>query len=90
MSVNIEKSRCPQNHPCPAIAVCKFEALAQQGLKAPTVDADKCTDCGQCVRFCPKGALQAAGKSGNVMPCPDNLNRLHLSFHRFGRVPRES
>jgi len=62
MAVNIAKSLCPQNHACPAIAVCKFEALSQQGFNAPTVDEDKCTDCGKCARFCPKGALQAAGK----------------------------
>lgn len=64
MSVNIEKHRCPQNHRCPAISVCKFGALSQEGFNAPTIDEDKCTDCGKCSRFCPMGALQAAKKNG--------------------------
>ena len=58
MSVNIEIKKCPQNHPCPAIAVCKFDALSQQGFNAPTVDETKCTECGECSNFCPRGALQ--------------------------------
>lgn len=59
MAVKIEVSRCPQDHPCPALAVCKFEALSQTGYAAPVVDEEKCTDCGKCARFCPRGALQA-------------------------------
>lgn len=62
MSVNIDKHRCPQNHRCPAISVCKFGALSQEGFNAPTIDEDKCTDCGKCARFCPMGALQAVKK----------------------------
>jgi Fe-S-cluster-containing hydrogenase component 2 len=55
--VRVIAARCPQNHPCPSVAVCPFGALSQQGVAAPTVDLDKCTGCGKCVRFCPMGAF---------------------------------
>ncbi len=57
MSVVITASRCPQNHPCPAVGVCKAGALSQSGFAAPRVDPAKCTDCGLCSRFCGFGAL---------------------------------
>ncbi len=57
MSVKVIKERCPQNHPCPSVRICPFGALSQEGNSAPTVDKSKCTNCGKCVRFCPKGAL---------------------------------
>jgi Fe-S-cluster-containing hydrogenase component 2 len=57
MSVEVIKSRCPQNHPCPSVRVCPVGALIQDGFSAPKVDAFKCIDCGKCVRFCPRGAL---------------------------------
>jgi ferredoxin len=50
--------RCPQNHACPALRVCPVGALKQAGVSAPTVEKDKCTDCGKCTRLCPTGALQ--------------------------------
>lgn len=56
--LEVIKHKCPQNHPCPSVRVCPAGALSQQGFKAPTVDHDKCTQCGKCVRFCPKGALR--------------------------------
>lgn len=55
--VTIATARCPQNHACPAVGVCPAGALSQTGHAAPVVDADKCTGCGKCVRFCPKGAF---------------------------------
>lgn len=55
--LEVIKERCPQNHPCPAVRVCPVNALAQESFNAPTVDQDKCIDCGKCVRFCPTGAL---------------------------------
>ncbi len=58
MSVNVETARCPQNHACPAVRVCRFEALSQEGIGAPGVDEERCTDCGKCVRVCPMGALR--------------------------------
>ena len=53
----IHKSRCPQNHPCPAIRTCPTGALKQKGYGAPTVDKSKCTNCGKCSRFCAYKAL---------------------------------
>ena len=57
MSVQINKARCPQNHPCPSIRVCPTGALTQKGYEAPKVDAEKCIDCKKCVRHCPMGAF---------------------------------
>lgn len=58
MAINVNKKRCPQNHPCPSIGVCPVGALTQIKYNAPIVDKDKCTDCGKCVRYCPMGALK--------------------------------
>ena len=58
MAVKVEIRRCPQNHRCPAIRVCPVEALEQKGVEAPTVDEEKCIECGLCVQRCPMGALQ--------------------------------
>jgi ferredoxin len=57
MAIFVIKNRCPQNHPCPSIQVCPVGALQQTGFDAPTVDESKCTNCGKCAKFCPKGAL---------------------------------
>lgn len=57
MTLEVIKNRCPQNHRCPAIAACPFEALKQEGFAAPTVDEEICTKCGKCTRRCPMGAL---------------------------------
>ena len=57
MSININKRKCPQNHVCPAIKACKEGALTQKGFDAPEVDVDKCIDCGDCIDFCPTGAI---------------------------------
>lgn len=60
MAVKVIQSRCPQNHTCPAVRICRAGALRQTGKKAPEVVVEKCTDCGECVTFCPMGALQQA------------------------------
>jgi ferredoxin len=57
MSIVIIEHKCPQNHACPSVRVCPEKALRQSGHAAPKVDHDKCTLCGKCVRFCPRGAL---------------------------------
>ncbi|MBU1076563.1 MAG: 4Fe-4S binding protein [Spirochaetes bacterium] len=57
MAVSVNRSLCPQNHPCPSIRVCPEKALKQNGYDAPLVNKEKCTLCGKCVRFCPMGAL---------------------------------
>lgn len=54
----ITPSRCPQNHPCPAVRVCPVGALKQQGFAAPVIDKAKCINCGKCVRACGMGALR--------------------------------
>lgn len=43
---------CPQNHRCPTIPKCPAQAISQEGFAAPTVDPDKCIDCGLCARAC--------------------------------------
>lgn len=53
----VNKSRCPQNHPCPAVKVCAVDALSQKGFLAPTVNMSMCIGCGKCVKFCPMRAL---------------------------------
>jgi Fe-S-cluster-containing hydrogenase component 2 len=60
MAITVNKARCPQNHPCPAVKVCPVQALVQEGYKAPTVDTARCIECNKCTRLCPMGALQQA------------------------------
>lgn len=57
MEIRINKNRCPQNHPCPAVTVCPVDALKQKGYRAPEVDMDKCIKCRKCVQYCPMGAI---------------------------------
>ena len=58
MAVSVVNHRCPKNHRCPAITVCPVDAITQNGFDAPTIDAQKCIDCGKCTRFCPMQALK--------------------------------
>lgn len=58
MPIHVNKNRCPQNHPCPSIRVCPEGALSQKGFGAPTVDENKCLECGICADYCPMGALE--------------------------------
>lgn len=55
--LNINKDKCPQNHPCPAVRVCPVGALSQIGYAAPSIDEEVCIKCGKCSNFCPKKAL---------------------------------
>lgn len=57
MPVKVDASVCPQDHTCPAADICPTSALIQEGMAAPTVDDDLCTDCGICVEECPEGAI---------------------------------
>lgn len=57
MAIRVITAKCPQNHPCPSVKICPVKALTQKGFNAPTVDEDKCIDCGKCSKFCPKRAL---------------------------------
>jgi ferredoxin len=57
MAVSVIKRNCPQNHACPAVRSCPVGALTQNGFSAPTVDSEKCIDCGACTDVCPRKAL---------------------------------
>jgi ferredoxin len=57
MAIKVDTMRCPQNHRCPAVSICPSKALSQQGLRAPDVDVNKCTECRECTFFCPRGAF---------------------------------
>ncbi|HEX9062719.1 MAG TPA: 4Fe-4S binding protein [Clostridia bacterium] len=59
MKINVDKNRCPQNHPCPAVRVCPVGAIKQAGFNAPTIDLEKCIKCKKCILFCPMRAIQA-------------------------------
>ena len=57
--LSVNKDKCPQNHKCPSIAVCPNEAITQKDIHSlPEVDAAKCVLCGECMKFCPKGAFE--------------------------------
>ena len=58
MAIVVNKALCPQNHKCPAVKACPVDALSQEGLAAPTVDAEKCIECGKCADVCPTGTLR--------------------------------
>lgn len=57
----IEKTACDRSPGCPAARVCPRGAVVrrQDGPYAGTwtVDAERCTGCGMCVRVCPAGAV---------------------------------
>lgn len=53
----VVRERCPQDHPCTCIKLCPVDALFQEGFEAPTVDKDRCIECGACMNSCPYQAL---------------------------------
>lgn len=55
--LTVKEDKCPQNHHCPSVRKCPAKALSQKELNAPSVDHEKCTKCGKCVKLCPKGAF---------------------------------
>ena len=48
------------------VSVCQFDALYMNDDGLPTVVAEKCTACGDCVRICPKGLFE-------IMPLSQKL-----------------
>jgi len=59
--ITIDKNKCPQNHRCPSIAVCPVGAISQNGYELPIINQELCVECGKCISFCPKRAIQKAG-----------------------------
>jgi ferredoxin len=53
LKIEIEASRCPQNHICPVMRICPAGAISQRSpFSAPEIDEDKCTSCGKCTKYC--------------------------------------
>lgn len=67
MTLLIDAVRCPQNHRCPLPNVCPVEAVSQQGYGLPVIDAEKCIECGKCVKFCGMGAVYKKQDNGKAM-----------------------
>ena len=59
--ITIDKNKCPQNHRCPSINVCPVGAISQNGFELPVINQELCVECGKCINFCPKRAIQKAG-----------------------------
>jgi len=59
MQLVINKNKCPQNHPCPAVRVCPKAAISQKTWHSlPEIDYGKCISCGKCIYYCPMGAFE--------------------------------
>lgn len=56
--ITIDKNRCPQNHRCPSINVCPVGAISQNGFELPIINQELCVECGKCIKFCPRKAIQ--------------------------------
>lgn len=56
--ITIDKNKCPQNHRCPSIAVCPVGAISQNGFELPVINQELCVECGKCIKFCPRKAIQ--------------------------------
>lgn len=51
--IAVNKSTCPQNHPCPVVRLCPTGAITQPDIySAPVVDQSKCTECMRCTMAC--------------------------------------
>lgn len=55
--ITVDKNKCPQDHRCPAMAVCPVGAISQKDFELPVIDSSLCIECKQCIDFCPKGAI---------------------------------
>ena len=50
--IAVNQRACPQNHPCPAVSSCPVGAIVQDGLSAPYIAHELCTECGACTQAC--------------------------------------
>ncbi len=57
MALTIDAGRCPQNHRCPMIPICPVGAIKQENYELPIIDAEKCIECGKCVKICGRQAV---------------------------------
>ena len=65
MKIIVNARKCPQNHKCPAIAVCPEGAIRQRGIfSLPNIDEKLCIMCEKCVKSCPKGAFEKVESEG--------------------------
>ena len=53
----IDPKICPQNHVCPLVRLCPIGAIQQNQDGLPVIDAEKCIQCGKCLRSCPMMAV---------------------------------
>ncbi|MGD9978199.1 MAG: 4Fe-4S binding protein [Bacteroidales bacterium] len=64
-AIIVEESRCPQNHPCPAVHYCPTGAIRQRSWNsAPEIDREDCMSCGRCINFCGFGVFQFSANTG--------------------------
>ena len=56
--ITIDKNKCPQNHRCPSMSVCPVGAISQNGFELPIINQELCVECGKCIKFCPRKAIQ--------------------------------
>lgn len=57
MALAVDKNRCPQNHKCPLLNICPVEAISQEGFGLPSIDVDRCIECGKCTKHCGMQAI---------------------------------
>ncbi len=54
----IDSERCIKNHVCVATISCPAKAMSQTGGRGvPSIDYNKCTQCGLCVEMCTFNAI---------------------------------
>ncbi|MCK5764307.1 MAG: 4Fe-4S binding protein [Clostridiales bacterium] len=61
-TAKIDPNKCDRSPFCPPRRVCSIKAISQKRkfLKAevPVITVDLCTGCGECVKYCPHGAIK--------------------------------